>query len=114
MVVKDEELLLARALEGARAIADECIVVDTGSRDRTPEIARRLGARVLHYAWDGSLGRARNVYLAHASTDWVLVLDGDERIAGGDLPKIRPLIGRPDALAYRLVVHNYSRTLDLL
>jgi tetratricopeptide (TPR) repeat protein len=114
MVVKNEELLLGQALDGVRDVVDECVVVDTGSSDRTVEIARSRGARIVHYRWDGSLGRARNVYLAHATGDWVLVLDGDERIARKDVVKIRPLIARRDAVAYRFTVHDYTQSLDLL
>lgn len=114
MVVKNEELLLGQALEGMREFVDECIVIDTGSTDRTVEIAKGSGAKLFHYDWDGSLGRARNAYLKHATGSWVLVLDGDERIAKRDRPKLRALIEAKGVIAYRLTVHNYTRSLDLL
>ena len=113
LVVRDEAQLLAGAL-AARDVADECVVVDTGSTDGTPEIARGLGARVVHHPWTGSLGQARNRYLAEARGRWVLVLDGDERLAPLDLPKIRPLLAASDTVAYRFTVHDYTRTMDLL
>lgn len=113
LVVRDEAQLLASAL-AARDVADECIVVDTGSTDGTPEIARDLGARVVHHPWTGSLGEARNRYLAEARGRWVLVLDGDERLAPRDLPRIRPLLATTDTVAYRVTVHDYTRTIDLL
>ena len=113
LVVRDEAQLLAGALV-ARDIADECVVVDTGSTDGTPEIARGLGARVVHHPWTGSLGQARNRYLAEARGRWVLVLDGDERLAPLNLPKIRPLLAASDTVAYRFTVHDYTRTMDLL
>ena len=114
MVVKNEELLLGQALEGMREFVDECIVIDTGSTDRTVEIAKGSGAKLFHYDWDGSLGRARNAYLKHATGSWVLVLDGDERVAKRDRPKLRALIEAKGVIAYRLTVHNYTRSLDLL
>ncbi|MGE0449286.1 MAG: tetratricopeptide repeat protein [Vicinamibacterales bacterium] len=114
LVVKNEALLLPHALEGMREIADECIVIDTGSTDATREIARAAGAKVFDYAWDGNLGRARNAYIERAAGSWILVLDGDETIAERDRPKIRALIESRDAGAYSLTVHDYSRGFDLL
>lgn len=114
MVVKDEALLLSRALASARDAVDEIVVVDTGSTDGTPEIARNAGARVITWAWDGSLGRARNTCLREATGDWVLVLDGDETIAGKDLEGLRRSVEEPGAIAYWSVVRNYTRSFDLL
>jgi len=83
MIVRDEERSLARCLESARAWVDEIVVVDTGSSDATPEIARRLGARVGHFAWCDDFSAARNAALALADAPWRLVLDADEWISAG-------------------------------
>lgn len=82
MIAKNEAELLPRALADWRALADELIIVDTGSTDRTVAIARELGARVLHYDWrpPGHKGAARNLGLDLATGDWVVVLDADEII----------------------------------
>src|SRR5262249_44652294 len=77
MVVKNEEQLIGASLASIRSIVAEMIVVDTGSTDKTPSIATAAGARVIHYPWDGSLGRARNAYLSAARGAWILILDGD-------------------------------------
>jgi len=83
MIVRDEARSLERCLESARAWVDEIVVVDTGSRDATPEIARRLGARVESFAWCEDFSAARNAALALAQAPWRLVLDADEWIADG-------------------------------
>lgn len=82
MIVRDEAENLGRCLASARAAVDEIVVVDTGSRDATVEIARSHGARVESFAWCDDFSAARNVSLARASGDWALVLDADEEVAG--------------------------------
>ena len=78
MIVRDEEATLARCLESARGAVDEMCIVDTGSTDRTLEIARSFGAKVRSIEWPDSFAEARNVSLDMATGDWVLVLDADE------------------------------------
>lgn len=78
MIVRDEAATLARCLESARNLVDEIIVLDTGSIDATPDIARSFGAQVHHFSWGDDFAAARNAALAHASCAWNLVLDADE------------------------------------
>ena len=78
MIVKDEEAHLGCCLESVKGLVDEIVVVDTGSTDRTVEIARQYGARVFSYGWHDDFAAARNVSLSHAGADWILVLDADE------------------------------------
>lgn len=78
MIVKDEAQHLERCLNAIRNVVDEIIVVDTGSTDDTPDIARRYGAIVMRAAWSGDFARARNQSLALATNPWILVLDADE------------------------------------
>ncbi|HVP37815.1 MAG TPA: tetratricopeptide repeat protein, partial [Candidatus Saccharimonadales bacterium] len=80
MIVRDEEAHLRECLSAAAEFVDEMIVVDTGSKDRTVEIAREMGARVAHWKWTGDFSAARNTALARATGDWVLQLDADERM----------------------------------
>ena len=72
--------ILARCLDSARDIVDEIIIVDTGSTDRTVEIAESYGARVFNHPWEGSFSKARNYSLKYATCDWILILDADEEL----------------------------------
>ena len=114
MVVKNESLLIQRAIASVESIVDETIVVDTGSTDGTRKLAKAAGARVLRYEWDGSLGRARNLYVENATSDWILVLDGDETIARKDLAGLRSLAGQSAVTGIHFTVREYSDQLNLL
>jgi hypothetical protein len=83
MIVRDEAPRIGRALTSARPWVDDCVVLDTGSRDETVRIARDAGARVGSFVWTDDFSAARNAALDLADADWHLVLDGDEWIAGG-------------------------------
>jgi glycosyltransferase involved in cell wall biosynthesis len=80
MIVKNEEAVLARCLDSIAGLWDELIIVDTGSTDRTIEIAESYGARVLHYEWiyPGDKSAARNMGIVQAVSQWVVVIDADE------------------------------------
>ncbi len=113
MIVKNEEQLLPGLLDDMLPHIDDCLIVDTGSTDRTVEIARARGATVLHHPSTGATADCRNVYLERARGSWVMVLDADESIAERDRPKLRELMA-DGADAYFFTVHNYTRSLDLL
>ncbi|UQZ84756.1 SPBc2 prophage-derived glycosyltransferase SunS [Paenibacillus konkukensis] len=83
LIVKNEEALLARCLESIRAAADEIIVVDTGSDDRTSQIAQSYGAKVVYSEWQDDFAQARNTGLSHAASEWVLIIDADEEVMEG-------------------------------
>ena len=87
MIVKDEEEHLPLCLESVKGLVDEIIVVDTGSKDRTPEIAKEYGAKVFHFKWVNDFALARNESLRHAEGDYVLWLDADDRIPPEDRGK---------------------------
>lgn len=78
MIVKNEERSLKRCLRAARPVVDEMIVVDTGSTDRTLELAREAGAKVYEFTWVQDFSAARNYALEQSDADWNLVLDADE------------------------------------
>jgi len=81
MIVRDEQDVLADSLDSVRPLADEIVVVDTGSRDRTREFAQQHGAKVVDRPWDDDFSAARNTGMAAASGDFVLWLDAGERLA---------------------------------
>ena len=83
MIVRDESRCLARCLASARPWVDEMLVLDTGSVDATPDIARGAGARLERIAWCDDFAAARNAALAFCDADWRLVLDADEWIVDG-------------------------------
>jgi glycosyltransferase involved in cell wall biosynthesis len=78
MIVKNEEKYLERCLKSVKELVDEMIIVDTGSTDRTVEIAKKMGATVKYYQWDNNFSNARNFSLQYASKEWVLLMDGDD------------------------------------
>ena len=80
MIVKNEELCLGRCLDSLKGIVDEMIVVDTGSTDRTVEIAKEKGAEVYHFEWTGDFSEARNYSFSLARGDYIYAADADEEL----------------------------------
>src|SRR5207247_7518533 len=75
LIVKNEEKFLPQCLESIRDIAEQIVVVDTGSTDRTIEMAKKFGAEVYDFPWVDDFSAARNAALEHARVDWVLTMD---------------------------------------
>ena len=78
MIVKNEEAILARCLDSVADLMDEIIIVDTGSEDRTKEIARRYTDQVYDYVWEDDFADARNFSFSKATMDYIYVPDADE------------------------------------
>lgn len=113
MIVKNEEQLIGQCLRSVKGVVDEILVVDTGSTDRTVEIARRFGSVVIDYKWNGNEGMARNICMRHARGSWILVLDADEKIAEQDLPKLKRLVRNTKYLAYYVKCRDYGKVYNL-
>lgn len=77
-ITKNEEKNIERSIRSYKKYVDEIIIVDTGSEDRTVEIAEKLGAKVVTFEWCGDFSKAKNKALEYASGDWILFLDADE------------------------------------
>jgi tetratricopeptide (TPR) repeat protein len=103
MIVKDEAQRLPRCLQSVKGVADEMIVVDTGSCDRTVDIAQQFGAAVYHQPWQDDFALARNESLKYAKGEWVLVLDADEILLADCVPELQRAIENPDCLAVTLL-----------
>jgi tetratricopeptide (TPR) repeat protein len=97
MIVKNEERFIDACLRSAAHLVDEICIVDTGSTDRTIEIARMYGARIEHRAWRDDFAWARNEALALATKRWILVLDADEELDGASCDVIRSVRSVPAA-----------------
>lgn len=78
MIVKNEEKTIERALSWGKGIVSEQIVVDTGSTDRTVEIAEAMGAKVYHFQWIDDFAAAKNFAIDQANYEWIAFLDADE------------------------------------
>ncbi len=89
MIVKNEEKFLPGCLESVKNIVDEIIIVDTGSTDKTVEIACAYGAKVFFFEWKNDFSLARNESIKHATGEWILILDADERLNPGQGEKIK-------------------------
>jgi Glycosyl transferase family 2 len=108
MIVKDEEEMLPGCLAPLAGVVDEMIVVDTGSSDRTVQIAESFGARVVSFPWNGSFADARNASIEAASGDWIMYLDADEHMEAEDAGQLRELAGRTWREGFYLVETNYT------
>ncbi len=108
MIVKNEEKLLPRCLKSIQNLADEIILVDTGSEDRTVEIAERFGCRIYNYPWRGDFSSARNESLKYAAKDWIFIVDADEELAAGEIDKIKYFVRQPNINIISMSVFNES------
>lgn len=112
MIVKNEEDMLPGCLESVKDVADEIIITDTGSSDRTIEIAKSYGAKVFQMEWKDDFSAARNNSLMNCSCDWVLYIDADERLTEESQRNIKTYISKalPDVGALICTIesaHNY-------
>lgn len=109
LIVKDEAGNLPALLCSVEPLVDEIVVVDTGSNDRSIDIARVFGAQIFSFSWNGSFSDARNFSLEQANCDWILVMDADEVLAASDLPPLRALLeGTKKPVAYSFTTRNYT------
>ncbi|HLX31231.1 MAG TPA: glycosyltransferase family 2 protein [Gaiellaceae bacterium] len=104
LIVRDESAVLAECLASIEPVVDEIVVVDTGSRDDSPAIAARFGARVLRHAWNDDFAEARNVGLDAVQGDWILYIDADERLSGTDRAGVEELLDEADEVAFRVLL----------
>jgi len=98
---KNEEKNIERAIRSVQSLADEIVVLDSGSTDRTVEIAKNLGAKVFFKEWEG-YDKQLNYGIGLCSKDWVLVLDADEEVSSELRESIRKELKSPSYEVYKL------------
>jgi putative sugar O-methyltransferase len=115
MIVKNEEQHLAKCLLSVKPIVQEMIVVDTGSTDRTRDIAAAVGASVYDFPWTSDFAAARNFSLSMASGRWILVMDADEVLSDLDYGFFEQFLRDPvpAPAAYVLNTRNYTTVVGL-
>ncbi|MFQ5686343.1 MAG: glycosyltransferase [Candidatus Scalindua sp.] len=106
MIVKNEEEYLSRCLNSVKGYVDEIIIVDTGSTDRTVEIAKSFGAKVFIHPWEGDFSKARNYSLKYATCDWILILDADEELSEEDAPRLKEIVKENNYTTISFVIKN--------
>lgn len=109
MIVKNEERTLARCLDSVNGIADEIVIVDTGSSDRTTEVAARYTDRIYAFAWEDDFAAARNASFARATQEYILWLDADDVLLPAERAKLLALKERlPSGGETAGVILNYT------
>lgn len=106
MMVKNEEKRLPTALKSAAPWVDEIIVVDTGSSDRTMQIARGFGAKIYEHPWEHSFSAHRNQSISYATGDWILILDADEEIDQSTAHWLHQLVHDPVVNTFFIELNN--------
>jgi GT2 family glycosyltransferase/tetratricopeptide (TPR) repeat protein/glycosyltransferase involved in cell wall biosynthesis len=109
LIAKNEERFLPQCLRSVRALASQIVVVDTGSTDRTSDLAREFGAEVHSFPWCDDFSAARNVALEHATGDWVLILDADEELGPEQEDLMTRELQAAAVLGYRLPIIDRGR-----
>ena len=112
LITRNEGKFLGSCLKSVFGLASQIIVVDTGSTDRTTEIAKSFGAEIYSFAWADDFSAARNVALEHATGDWILMLDADEELPAAQHERLLADIRKSDAIGLRLPLVNHGQEAD--
>lgn len=111
MIVRDEEEHLPEALNSVKDLVDQIVIVDTGSKDATVDIAKSYNAEIYNFEWIDDFAAARNESLKHAKSDWILYLDADERLAPHNVEKLKlSLKNLPDSVGGVICTLESSHT----
>jgi glycosyltransferase involved in cell wall biosynthesis len=102
----NEEKNLPRVLASVKKFADEIVVVDMKSDDKTVDIAKKAGAKVYEYKRTGYVEPARNFAIGKATGKWILIIDADEKLPGSLAKKLKKIVKDPNANYYRLPRKN--------
>jgi peptidoglycan/xylan/chitin deacetylase (PgdA/CDA1 family)/Tfp pilus assembly protein PilF len=108
MIVKNEAKYLDLCLKSIQTLANEIIIVDTGSTDNTKEIVQKYTPFLYDFTWADDFSKARNFSLEQATCDWILIIDADEVINQQDLPRIKQAINNWQISGFNLCTKNYN------
>ena len=111
IITLNEEKNLERTLKSVQDFVDEIVIVDSGSTDRTEEIAKKFGAKFVYQKWLG-YGPQRNMAIDLSSSDWVLNIDADEEISEELAKKIKAIKENSRAKVYKInfMLHFFQNT----
>ncbi|WP_425449027.1 tetratricopeptide repeat-containing glycosyltransferase family 2 protein [Dethiothermospora halolimnae] len=110
MIVKNEEKNLPRCLDSVKDIVDEMIIVDTGSTDKTIDIAKNYNSKVYYFKWCNNFSKSRNYSIEKAKGDWILIMDGDDRLEPNDKTSLLKLLDNEDTDIYFMQTLSYVGT----
>src|SRR3989344_5073579 len=99
MITKNEEQFLEQCLNSVQELVDEIIIVDTGSTDKTKEIAAKFTDKIFDFKWGDVFSKARNESLKQATKDWILVLDADEQLDQDGIREVKKSVLNEEAEA---------------
>jgi len=114
LIVKNEADFLNECISSVQEIADQIVVVDTGSSDNTVSIAKSFNAKIEHFKWIDDFSAARNRSLDLATGDWILHIDADETVDANSQQLLLNLINSNEYDAYQLSVRNYHPKTDMV
>jgi len=107
LIVKNEAEMLTECLQSVADVADQLIILDTGSTDKTIEIAQSFHAEIHHFEWCDDFSAARNESIKYATGDWILWIDADERLTQASKPKLAKLLKFENkSVIYRVRIKN--------
>lgn len=107
MIVRNEEKKLERCLKSVQGLVDDIVIVDTGSDDRTLEIARTYHAKLFQYPWNNHFAEARNYALSKSTGDWNLVLDADEWVTKGNRQQLNNFMDNQQAIGQIRITSSF-------
>ena len=106
ILTKNEENNIVDVIANARKLTDKVLIVDSGSTDKTVELAEANGAKAIYREWDNDFAAQRNFALEHIATEWVLYLDADERMNDELISCIKEEMQSSKSAMYRFVRRN--------
>ncbi|QPQ37332.1 glycosyltransferase family 2 protein [Lysinibacillus sp. JNUCC-52] len=112
MIVKNEEQVLARCLSSVQQLVDEIIIVDTGSSDRTKDIAGQFTNHVYEFAWEDDFSKARNYSFSKATKDYILWLDADDILQESERQRFLSLTKELSSKEVDSVMMDYHLAFD--